>query len=52
MNNTPEAYQRLINGETDIIFVAAPSDAQVQAAAAAGKTFKLTPIGKEAFVFL
>lgn len=51
MNNTPEAYQRLIDGQTDIIFVAAPSDAQVQAAAAAGKEFKLTPIGKEAFVF-
>lgn len=51
MNNTPDAYQRLIEGKTDIIFVAAPSEAQVQAAKAAGKTFKLTPIGKEAFVF-
>lgn len=51
MHNTPDAYRRLIAGETDIIFVAAPSDAQIQAAKAAGKTFKLTPIGKEAFVF-
>ncbi|WP_373740526.1 PstS family phosphate ABC transporter substrate-binding protein [Neisseria sp.] len=51
MTNTPDAYERLIKGETDIIFVAEPSDAQVKAAAAAGKTFKLTPIGKEAFVF-
>lgn len=51
MTNTPDAYQRLIDGKTDIIFVAAPSDAQIQAAKAAGKTFKLTPIGKEAFVF-
>lgn len=51
MTNTPDAYERLIKGETDMIFVAEPSDAQVRAAAAAGKTFKLTPIGREAFVF-
>lgn len=51
MTNTPQAYERLIAGETDMIFVAAPSDEQVKAAKAAGKTFKLTPIGKEAFVF-
>lgn len=51
MNNTPAAYERLIAGKADVIFVAAPSDAQVKAAAAAGKTFNLTPIGKEAFVF-
>ena len=51
MNNTPEAYRRLIEGKTDIIFVTNPSDEQVKAAAAVGKTFTLTPIGKEAFVF-
>ncbi len=51
MNNTPEAYWRLIEGKTDIIFVTNPSDEQVKAAAAVGKTFTLTPIGKEAFVF-
>lgn len=51
MTNTPRAYERLIRGQADMIFVAAPSDEQVKAAAAAGKTFKLTPIGREAFVF-
>lgn len=51
MYNTPDAYQRLIEGKTDIIFVAAPSEQQIEAAKAAGKTLKMTPIGKEAFVF-
>ena len=51
MTNTPHAYERLIADETDIVFVAGPSDAQGKTAATAGKTFKLTPIGKEAFVF-
>lgn len=48
---TVEAYQRLIDREVDLIFAAAPSQAQLDAAAAAGVELHLTPIGKEAFVF-
>lgn len=48
---TGEAYDRLIRGETDIIFVAGPSDLQVAAAEKAGVQFNMTPIGREAFVF-
>lgn len=48
---TTDAYDRLIKGVTDVIFVAGPSQAQLDAAAAAGKELHLTPIGREAFVF-
>lgn len=48
---TIEAYQRLIEGKTDLIFCAAPSQAQLDAAEAAGVQLHLTPIGREAFVF-
>ncbi len=48
---TPEAYNNLISGKADLIFCAKPSDSQIKQAADAGKTFKLTPIGREAFVF-
>jgi len=48
---TGEAYDRLIQGKTDIIFVAGPSDLQVAAAKKAGVEFNMTPIGREAFVF-
>jgi phosphate transport system substrate-binding protein len=51
-SNTPEAYQALIAGKKDIIFVAAPSAKQEEAAYRAGVELYLTPIGKEAFVFL
>lgn len=50
-SSTPEAYKRLIEGETDIIFVAAPSIAQQKEAKRKGVELKLTPIGREAFVF-
>lgn len=50
-SNTVNCYQRLIDGQTDIIFVAAPSKAQQEAAAVAGMELHMTPIGKEAFVF-
>ena len=49
--NTVNAYQRLIAQEVDIIFAAAPSAAQLEAAEQAGVTLHLTPIGREAFVF-
>ncbi len=48
---TGSAYERLINGETDIIFAAKPSSQQLQAAKDKGIELKLTPIGYEAFVF-
>ena len=48
---TIEAYQRLIEGKTDIIFCAAPSEDQLAMAEAAGVQLHLTPIGREAFVF-
>ena len=48
---TVDAYQRLIDREVHMIFAAAPSQAQLDAAAAAGVELHLTPIGKEAFVF-
>ena len=50
-NGTIDAYQRLINGEVDIIFAAAPSQAQLEAAEHAGMELHMTPIGSEAFVF-
>lgn len=48
---TIDAYIRLTKGETDMIFAAAPSEAQIEAARNVGIEFHLTPIGREAFVF-
>lgn len=48
---TPDAYKLLMTGETDIIFVTAPSLSQQKEAKAQGLELKLTPIGREAFVF-
>jgi len=48
---TIEAYQRLIEGKTDIIFCAAPSADQLALAESMGVELHLTPIGREAFVF-
>lgn len=48
---TSKAYQRLINKKIDIFFGAQPSEDQLRAAERAGIELKLTPIGKEAFVF-
>jgi phosphate transport system substrate-binding protein len=50
-SKTAGAYERLINGETDIIFVAEPSKAQVEMIKEKGDDFVLTPVGSEAFVF-
>ena len=50
-NGTIDAYQRLINGEVDMIFAAAPSQAQLEASEHAGMELHMTPIGSEAFVF-
>ncbi len=48
---TAPAYEKLIDGDADIIFVAAPSQKQLDAAEEKGVELILTPIGKEAFVF-
>ena len=50
-SKTIEAYEMLINNQTDIIFVAEPSKAQVEMIKAKGDEFVLTPIASEAFVF-
>jgi len=49
---TAEAYRRLTDEECDIIFCAGPSEAQLSYAESCGVEFLLTPIGKEAFVFI
>jgi len=49
---TPNAYENLINGNVDIIFCMEPSKDQIDTAKARGVTLNLTPIGKDAFVFI
>jgi phosphate transport system substrate-binding protein len=51
-NTTSQAFRRLIDGETDIIFCYEPSTAEISAAAEKGKRFNLTPIAHDAFVFI
>jgi phosphate transport system substrate-binding protein len=51
-NKTAEAYQRLIDEEADLVFCYEPSPAEVEAARAKGITLNLTPIAKDAFVFI
>ncbi|MEW4370768.1 PstS family phosphate ABC transporter substrate-binding protein [Paenibacillus kandeliae] len=48
---TGSAYQRLIDGNVDMIFAAAPSVGQLQSAESNSIKLYLTPIGQEAFVF-
>lgn len=50
-NNTPAAYKRLSDGETDIFFGLAPSEAQTKYAQSQGVSLQTTPIGYDAFVF-
>jgi phosphate transport system substrate-binding protein len=49
---TRNAYEALIEGERDMIFVAGASERQLAAAREAGVNLVFTPIGWEAFVFL
>ncbi|MNH98034.1 Phosphate-binding protein PstS precursor [compost metagenome] len=49
---THNAYVNLIENKADIIFVAGPSDEELQLAEQKGVKLKLTPIGKDAFIFL
>ena len=50
-STTPIAYMNLIKGEVDLIFAAEPSEEQLADAKRNGVELKLTPIGREAFVF-
>ena len=50
--NTVGAWQALAEGTDDIILVAAPSEKQLAALAEKGVEIEMTPVGREAFVFL
>jgi phosphate transport system substrate-binding protein len=52
VSTTPKAYESLINGHVDAIFVAQASAEQAQIAKEKGVQLNFTPIGKEAFVFV
>lgn len=49
--NTVRGYQAIVDGTADILFCAAPSDAQKQYAKEQGVELVYVPIGLEAFVF-
>ena len=49
--NTPGAYISIVDGESDIIFVAGPSEEQEKYAEENGVKLIYTPIGREGFVF-
>ena len=51
-HNTRGAYQGIVDGDIDIAFCAKPNDGQVQYGLNKGVELELTPIGREAFVFL
>ena len=49
--NTVRGYKAIVDGETDILFCAAPSAEQIAYAEAQGVELIYVPIGLEAFVF-
>ncbi len=49
--NTVRGYQAIVDGVTDILFCAAPSEAQKQYAEEKGVELVYVPVGLEAFVF-
>ena len=49
--NTVRGYKAIVDGETDILFCAAPSDAQIAYAEEQGVELVYVPVGLEAFVF-
>lgn len=51
-SRTQEAYNKIVNGDADIIFVAQPSDGQKKRAEKSGVTLLYTPFAREAFVFI
>lgn len=50
--NSIKAYSSIISGDADVIFVAAPSEGQLEEAQKAGVELCFTPIALEAFVFI
>lgn len=50
--NTLRAYTAVADGTADIIFVAAPSEAQLRYAEEKGAELVFEPIGRESFVFI
>lgn len=50
-SQTSYAFDRLLKGEVDMVFMAHPSENQMKNAAQQGIELTLTPIGREAFVF-
>lgn len=50
--NTVRAYKGVVDGNCDLIFCAAPSEAQLQYAEEQGVELVFVPIGYEAFVFI
>lgn len=50
-NNTVRGYRAIVDGETDILFCAAPSEEQKQYAEDMGVELVYVPIGLEGFVF-
>ncbi|HEY9060717.1 MAG TPA: substrate-binding domain-containing protein [Pseudobacteroides sp.] len=51
-STTHDAYVNLIEKKADIIFVAGPSDEELKLAEQNNVKMKLTPIGRDAFIFL
>ena len=50
-SQTNNAFERVVSGDADIAFMAQPSENQMKFAKKQGVELKLTPIGREAFVF-
>ena len=51
-HNTRGAYKGIVDGDIDIAFCAKPNDEQIKYGTDRGVELELTPIGREAFVFL
>lgn len=52
MNNTLRAYRAVVDGSSDLVFNAGPSEEQLAYAREKGVQLEFVPIGREAFVFL
>ena len=50
-SRTSEAFERLLGGSADVVFLMGVSDVQLERAKELGLELRLTPIGREAFVF-
>ena len=51
-SRTPEAYNKIVKGDADIIFVAQPSGGQKKRAEESGVTLIYTHFAREAFFFI